>query len=128
MRSIGPRGFFGFQFFIGGTVATFLTYPILLLFFLTYLIFKSPWIELFFPQWLLLICLLNLLAGNLLMIYTNMIAIFKRRMYTLITLAVMNPLYWLLHSIAAYKGLGQLITKPFYWEKTTHGLTKVHKK
>jgi hypothetical protein len=34
------------------------------------------------------------------------------------------PLYWVLQSIAAYKGLIQLITKPFYWEKTQHGLSK----
>jgi hypothetical protein len=26
-------------------------------------------------------------------------------------------------SIAAYKALWQLITKPFYWEKTSHGLS-----
>ena len=26
--------------------------------------------------------------------------------------------------IAAYKALSQLFTKPFYWEKTLHGLSK----
>jgi hypothetical protein len=36
-----------------------------------------------------------------------------------------NPFYWLLHSVAAYKALWQLITKPHYWEKTAHGLTGV---
>jgi hypothetical protein len=30
-------------------------------------------------------------------------------------------LYWVLISIAAYRGLWQLVTKPFYWEKTPHG-------
>jgi hypothetical protein len=30
-----------------------------------------------------------------------------------------------MHSRAAYKGLWQLITKPFYWEKTNHGLSKL---
>jgi glycosyltransferase XagB len=39
--------------------------------------------------------------------------------------ALLNPVYWLLHSIAAYKALGQLFTKPFYWEKTQHGITRV---
>jgi hypothetical protein len=29
-------------------------------------------------------------------------------------------------SIAAVKAAWQLITKPFYWEKTTHGLTDMH--
>jgi hypothetical protein len=30
-----------------------------------------------------------------------------------------------MHSIAAYMALWQLVTRPFYWEKTTHGLTTV---
>jgi hypothetical protein len=31
--------------------------------------------------------------------------------------------YWLLISVAAYRGLWHLIVKPFHWEKTTHGLS-----
>jgi hypothetical protein len=30
-----------------------------------------------------------------------------------------------MHSIAAYIALWQLVTNPFYWEKTDHGLTNV---
>jgi hypothetical protein len=37
--------------------------------------------------------------------------------------ALANPFYWLLHSLAAYKALWQLIVKPHYWEKTEHGLS-----
>ena len=33
------------------------------------------------------------------------------------------PFYWLLISLAAWKGFIQIFTKPFYWEKTKHGLT-----
>jgi hypothetical protein len=33
--------------------------------------------------------------------------------------------YWTLHSIAAYVALWQLFRNPFYWEKTTHGLTRL---
>ncbi|GGF78898.1 glycosyltransferase family 2 protein [Wenyingzhuangia marina] len=123
-RSIGARGFFGFQFFIGGTIFTFLSYPILLFFLLIYFTFKSKWIEILFPDWLIIISVINFTLGNLIMIYTNMIAIFKRSSYSLIFYAMANPVYWLMHSISAYKGLHQLITKPFYWEKTNHGLTK----
>ena len=36
------------------------------------------------------------------------------------------PLYWALMSVAAWKGLIQLIPKPFYWEKTEHGLVDGH--
>ena len=66
----------------------------------------------------------NLMVGNILMIYVNMMAVFKRRFYELILFSIANPVYWLMHSAAAYMGLYQLIVKPFYWEKTTHGLSK----
>ena len=31
------------------------------------------------------------------------------------------PVYWLAQSIAAWRALGQLFTRPFEWEKTPHG-------
>ena len=34
------------------------------------------------------------------------------------------PLYWLLISLAAWRALWHLLTKPFNWEKTEHGLAK----
>ena len=55
-----------------------------------------------------------------------MMAVFKRRFYELILFAIANPIYWLMHSIAAFKGLYQLVVKPFYWEKTDHGLSKIN--
>jgi hypothetical protein len=47
----------------------------------------------------------------------------RRKYYGLIVPALLIPAYWLMMSIAAYKALWQLITKPFYWEKTSHGLS-----
>ena len=38
---------------------------------------------------------------------------------------LLNPVYWVLHSIASYKALWQLLTKPHYWEKTAHGISTV---
>lgn len=122
---IGWRGFFGFNFFVGFTPITSLLYPLLLSFFLVYLIFDLESVRVLFPDWVLYVSIFNFVAGNTLMIYLNMLAVFKRRYYELILFAMCNPLYWLLHSIAAYKGLWQLIYKPFYWEKTNHGLTKM---
>jgi glycosyltransferase XagB len=73
----------------------------------------------------LYLALANLLIGNFLGIYLNMIAIYLRKNYALMPYALLNPIYWLFHSIAAYKALGQLFTKPFYWEKTQHGISRV---
>jgi len=143
ITEVGWRGFFGFQFFIGGTFFTFLAYPLLLFLFLFYFFFTTEastiilssetisgvrkLFKLVFPDWVIILSIFNFLAGNLIMIYINMIAVFRRRSYSLILFAIANPVYWLMHSIAAYKGLLQLISKPFYWEKTNHGLTKTHK-
>jgi len=126
IKKIGWRGFLGFNFFVGATPLTFLVYPILLVVFLAYVVFSISYIKLLFPDWVLFISIFNLMVGNILMIYVNMIAVFKRRFYELILFAIANPIYWLLHSVAAYKGLYQLVVKPFYWEKTNHGLSKVN--
>lgn len=125
-KKIGWKGFIGFGFFIGATPITFLVYPLLLLFFIAYVIFDLSSIRSLFPDWVLFMAIFNLMVGNILMIYVNMMAVFKRRYYELILFAIANPIYWLMHSIAAYKGLYQLIVKPFYWEKTNHGLSKVN--
>ena len=54
----------------------------------------------------------------------DLVAAFKRDYFKLAPYALTVPFYWLLQSIAAYKGLWQLIRNPFYWEKTTHGISK----
>jgi len=125
-KKIGWRGFLGFNFFIGATPITFLVYPLLLAIFICYVVFDLSTIRTLFPDWVLFMSIFNLMIGNILMIYINMIAVFKRRYYELILFAIANPIYWLMHSISAYKGLYQLIVKPFYWEKTNHGLSKVN--
>jgi cellulose synthase/poly-beta-1,6-N-acetylglucosamine synthase-like glycosyltransferase len=125
-KKLGWKGFLGFNFFIGATPITFLVYPLLLCVFFCYVIFDLETIRTLFPDWVLFMSIINLMVGNILMIYVNMMAVFKRRYYELILFAVANPVYWLLHSWAAYKGLYQLIVKPFYWEKTNHGLSKTH--
>jgi cellulose synthase/poly-beta-1,6-N-acetylglucosamine synthase-like glycosyltransferase len=125
IRKVGWKGFLGFNFFIGATPLTFLVYPFLLAIFICYLVFDLSNIRALFPDWVLFMSIFNLMVGNILMIYINMMAVFKRRFYELILFSIANPVYWLMHSIAAFKGLYQLIVKPFYWEKTEHGLSKV---
>jgi hypothetical protein len=114
-----------YQFFIGGTIVCFLSNPILWLFFIYAAISRAAWLEQLFPGWMLYISLFNLILGNSIGIYLNMIAVFRRKYYNLTLYAILNPIYWLLHSAAAYMALWQLFTKPFYWEKTIHGLSKM---
>ncbi len=123
LREIGLKRFASFVLLIAGTPATFL--GVIPLYLLTLVIFFVPtaFFSALFPVWLLWICLGNFLIGNAVMVYLSMMGPYKRGAFNLTLWALVNPLYWLLHSIAAYKGLWQLITKPHYWEKTEHGLT-----
>ncbi|MCF7936870.1 MAG: glycosyltransferase [Synergistales bacterium] len=123
-RRIGGRAFWGFQMMIGGTFLTFLINPILWALFIFWLIFRPLWLETFFPPTILVMSYINLVVGNAVGIYMNMLAVFRRDQFQLTLYALVNPFYWILHSIAAYKALWQLFTKPFYWEKTVHGLAK----
>jgi cellulose synthase/poly-beta-1,6-N-acetylglucosamine synthase-like glycosyltransferase len=124
VRTIGVKNFLAFNLFVGGTVMTFLATPPLWILSLSWLFFQGRF-ENPLPDWLLVITLVNLIIGNLLGIYLNMLAVFVRKNYRLLPFALLNPIYWVLHSIAAYKALGQLFTKPFYWEKTQHGISNL---
>ncbi|MEN9214219.1 MAG: glycosyltransferase [Gloeomargarita sp. DG02_4_bins_56] len=125
LKTLGLGNWLAYQFFVGGSVVCFLSNPILWLFFLYAVISRAPWLEQLFPGWMVYISLFNLILGNSIGIYLNMIAVFRRKYYHLTWYALFNPIYWFLHSAAAYMALWQLFTKPFYWEKTIHGLSKV---
>jgi cellulose synthase/poly-beta-1,6-N-acetylglucosamine synthase-like glycosyltransferase len=125
LKTLGLGNWLAYQFFIGGTIVCFLSNPILWLFFIYAAISRAAWLEQLFPGWMLYISLFNLILGNSIGIYLNMIAVFRRKYYNLTLYAILNPIYWLLHSAAAYMALWQLFTKPFYWEKTIHGLSKM---
>ena len=71
---------------------------------------------------------LVLLSANVLFIGTGVAACIKRKYYSLIPTALCMPFYWMLISIAAWKGFIQIFTKPFYWEKTNHGLSTTSNK
>ena len=123
IREIGLRRFLSFALLIGGTPLTFLGVLPLYAVTLFTIFIPTQVLSQFFPVWLLWICLINFIIGNSVMVYLSMMGPYKRGTFNLTLWALLNPIYWILHSIASYKALWQLITKPHYWEKTEHGLT-----
>ena len=112
-----------FNLYSGNSIFVVLINPILWL--TTALAFLIPGIFpflLYYP--LAYVCLFNLIVGNVFFIITQVIATVKERKYSLIPFALLVPIYWALISIAAWKGAIQLLTRPFYWEKTQHGISK----
>jgi cellulose synthase/poly-beta-1,6-N-acetylglucosamine synthase-like glycosyltransferase len=126
VRTAGVVQSLAFALLIGGTPLTFLLTPPLLALFALSFVLPSDLLTELFPAWVLWVSLANLLVGNAAMVYVSMMGAFKRRRYRLVPWAIVNPVYWLLHAIASYKALWQLITRPHYWEKTLHGLSTVH--
>jgi hypothetical protein len=68
---------------------------------------------------------LSLVIGNTAFVYLNVAGCLRPGMYDKVKYAMLSPLYWALMSLAAWKGFLQLWFKPFYWEKTIHGLYRV---
>ncbi len=121
-RALGTPGFIGFHALIGGTPLTLLLNPIYALlttlWYLTHLgLLESP-----FPGWVYWVAAINLVIGTFAFTYANMVAVARRNIWDLMLWAALSPAYWSLMSIAAWKALIQLITRPSYWEKTDHGL------
>ena len=65
-----------------------------------------------------------LFVANFIFVLLGLVACTRRRLGDLMPFAVLVPLYWVLISVAAIKGFYQLMTNPWYWEKTTHGLSE----
>jgi cellulose synthase/poly-beta-1,6-N-acetylglucosamine synthase-like glycosyltransferase len=124
IRSVGPLGFLGFVFFVGGTVLAGLLNPVFWVFYAIWLAASAANIDVIFPQSLLMLCLFNLLAGNGAFTYLIMLAPIRRGWLELIPFSFTLFGYWLLISVAAYKALWQLLRQPFFWEKTQHGLSR----
>ncbi len=123
VRQVGLRRFVAFVLLIAGTPLTFLgVIPFYIVTAVT-LIGPTELVATFFPVWLLWITVLNFVIGNVVMIYLSMMGPYKRGTFHLVLWSLLNPAYWVLHSLAAYKALWQLMTKPHYWEKTEHGVT-----
>jgi len=124
IHTTGSLGFFGFVFFVGGTVLSALFNPIFWVMYLFWLAALAGGLDPVFPQYLQFLSLFNLLAGNGAFIYLSMLAPMRRGWLDLIPYSLTVFGYWILISIAAYKGLWQLLRNPFYWEKTPHGLSQ----
>jgi cellulose synthase/poly-beta-1,6-N-acetylglucosamine synthase-like glycosyltransferase len=120
-RKLGVRGMFGLVGLIAGTPAMFLAAPLMWAFFLyTFLGGVVPQFAL--PAWTQTVTFFTLVIGNGAMVALTALAARRRRNTRLMGYALLNPAYWVLHSIAAWRALLQLVVSPSHWEKTPHGI------
>jgi cellulose synthase/poly-beta-1,6-N-acetylglucosamine synthase-like glycosyltransferase len=122
---VGILNALGFLLLIAGTPLTFLLAPVMWAGTAAWYGFGEPQLPLLDSGAFWTIALINLIVGNGIMIALNLIAAVRGHGWRSAPFALLNPLYWVLHSIAAWRALVQLIRNPFYWEKTPHGLRQV---
>ena len=119
-RRLGPGGVAHFHLLFGAGCLCLLMNPFYWALTAVWFSTGSRWISGFFPLWVLVPALLSFLAGNAAFVLSAMLGCLRRRYYRLLPMCLLIPIYWVLMSVGAWKGALQLITKPFFWEKTPH--------
>ena len=138
--SMGPLRYMHFLFLTGLTALIYLINPIYWGFALIWILCRFPlenmvpalqgFVEFFrydvqeyFPASLFMMGFLCLFLGNFVFIYVNALGCVQRQRFDLIKWALLVPPYWVMMSIAAWRALIQLVIRPYYWDKTKHGLS-----
>ncbi len=122
-KDLGARGFFGFQVIFGGILVAALLHPVFIVW-TSYALFQQITYSTGTSSGGVTLQVANFFiffAGYFFSMLAGAYALEKRGHHSLIATVFFMPIYWLLVSAGAYLGLWQLIFKPFYWEKTTHG-------
>lgn len=128
-RSIGTKSFLGFQFFVGLACVTYLTAPLVWTLSILALAGVNDVRELIFPPWIRPLAMAGLVL-HLAVHWAQAARVtarlpgYREARWKFRLAAFLFPLYWVLHSIASYKSLWQLLVKPHFWEKTAHGMAK----
>lgn len=89
---------------------------------LLWLIARPAFVQSMYPGVAYHLALAVWVLGNLSVVYVSVLTLRVVRRADLLTAVLLSPLYWVLMSIAALRAVVQLVTDPFHWEKTTHGL------
>ena len=114
-----------FQLVIGARMTFLVVNPILWATTASYFVahhLVGPTIEALYPAPIFYIAVVSIVFGNFFYLYSYMIGCAKRGQWELVKYVFFIPFYWFLASVAATKAFYQLISAPYYWEKTQHGI------
>jgi len=120
-RQLGPWRFAGVQVLFLGTLIQFLLAPILWSFWLMLFGLGHP-LAAALPGWAAAGVAGIFLAAEVSGLAINLVALRAPRHRFLRIWTPTLHLYFPLAAVAAYKGCWELISSPFYWDKTAHGI------
>jgi len=120
LAELGPWRFFGVQLLFLGALSQFLLAPFLWSFWALPLGLPHPLQGTLSPTGIYLLTAL-FFTSEFISLAVGIIALAPSRHRGLWLWVPTLHLYFPLAAIAAYKGIWELFTKPFYWDKTSHG-------
>ncbi|WP_433604046.1 glycosyltransferase family 2 protein [Dactylosporangium sp. CA-139114] len=121
-RQLGWRGLLCLNVFVGGTPLTAMLNPVFWAMTILWMVARPAIIQQLFVAPVYYLGLLCMVLGNITVIYLNVLVARQMNRPNLLWSALISPAYWVMMSIAAAKAGLQLLLRPSYWEKTTHGL------
>jgi cellulose synthase/poly-beta-1,6-N-acetylglucosamine synthase-like glycosyltransferase len=124
LEELGAEQFLKFQVTFGSAIFMPIINPVLWMLLAAGFLLPFAFAGLL-PSYVQWICLFNLVVGNISYLLLYVIACVKLKKYRSVPQAILMPIYWVLLSIGSWRGLIQLIRKPFFWDKTSHGVSKL---
>lgn len=120
-RDLGPRQFAGFQILFLGTLSQFLLAPILWSFWLLAFGLPHPLSDLL-PSSVYLGLMALFITSEVVGTTLGTFAVREKGRRFLIPWVPTLHAYFPLAALASYKAFHEIVTDPFYWDKTHHGL------
>lgn len=120
-RDIGARRFWGFQILFAGTLSQFVLAPVLWSFWVMPFGVAHPMADYLRGSLLYIVVGLFILSELINMFVFALGATKAQKMWLIKWIPTMH-FYFPMAAAAAYKGLYELTFKPFYWDKTAHGV------
>jgi len=124
-QELGARRFWGFQVLFACTLSQFLLAPLLWSFWVIPFGIAhpfAPWLQ----GWFLISVVSFFILSELTNMFVHALGATKAGKMWLIKWIPSLHIYFPLAAIAAYKGIWELAWKPFYWDKTAHGILLPH--
>ena len=119
-RELGLKKFFGFQILFFGTLSQFVLAPFLWSFWLVLLGMPHPLLDI--APWSIVVTLgATFLLCEVATITTLALAVATPRHRGLIWWVPLMHLYFPMSAVASWKAIWEIVVRPFYWDKTSHG-------
>lgn len=120
-RDIGPWRFLGVQVLFLGTLSQFVLAPLLWSFWVIPFGLHHPVLDIL-PSNLVMVIGIFFLFSEIIGIVVSAMAAHRAGKSRLMIWAPTLQFYFILASFAVYKALIEIVTRPYYWDKTVHGI------